>query len=173
MPPFDSGPSEDSTQEEPHHVRFRAQRDLGGPTARRSWDATYAHEDGWARFKVVVDMTDHTVAFIRSADDKYGPMLRALAGKRPGARPPAVPPSQRHESLTFDMEVVGTRMARLSAGVFNPSLAGDWFVIQVFLPRSAESFIMAFNDMTATGELAILPGRSVSAVLHALAAVFS
>lgn len=173
MAPFDSDASEGLTQEEPHHVRFRAQRDLGSPAARRAWDATYAHEDGWARFKIVVEMTSHTAAFIRTADDAYGPMLRALVGKRPGARPPTVPPTERHESLTFDMEVMGTRMSRLSAGVFNPSAAGDWFVLQVFLPRSAESFILAVNDKTATGELAIPPGRSVSAVVHALAAVFS
>ena len=173
MTPFDSDASEGSAKEEPQHVRFRAQRDPGSPSARPSWDATYGHEDGWARFRVVVDMASHTVAFVRTPDDVYAPILKALAGRRPGVRVPSLPPSERHSSVTFDMQVMGTRMSRLSAGVFNPSAVGDWSVIQVFLPQSAESFILAFNDKTASGELVVPSLRSLQVVISALAVVFS
>lgn len=172
MTPFDSDESEGSTQEEPQHVRFRAQRDPRSPPSRPSWDATYGHADGWARFRVVLDMAKHTVAFLRTSDDVYGPMLKALAGQRPGIRVPSVPASERHSSLTFDIQVMGTRMSRLSAGVFSPSAVGDWSVIQIFLPQSAESFILAFNDKTATGELVVPSIRSLQVVIKALAQVF-
>ena len=97
-------------------------------------------------------------------------MLRELAGKPPESLTPIPPPSRRIDSLTFDIEIIGLKMPRVGAGAVGP--AGDWLVVQAYLPRSTESFLLGVSNRLAAGEIIVSRPESGPTIVHVLTQVF-
>ncbi len=159
-------------QAAPRPLRFRTEVEPGGDPMRRRWQAVFSYGEGWSRFQFVVNLSRSTVTFHRSLDADYTAMLRALAGKPSGSLTPLPPPTAKVESLTFETEIVGLKMSRVDAGAFQAGPAGDWLVVQAFVPRGAESFLLGVNDRLNAGEIVITRSEAVPAVLQALSQVF-
>lgn len=159
-------------QAAPRPLRFRVEAEPGGDPMRRRWQAVFSYGEGWARFKIVVNLSRNSLTFHRSLDADYTAMLRALAGKPSGSVTPLPPPASRVESLTFETEIVGLKMSRVDAGAFQAGPAGDWLVVQAFVPRGAESFLVGVNDRLNAGEIVITRAEAVPVVVHALSQVF-
>lgn len=154
---------------EPTHLRFRTEAKPGGDPMRRRWEAIYSYGEGWARFDVVVNLTRSTLTLHRSLDADYSPMLRQLAGPAGSSTPL---PGRKVESMTFDVEILGYKMSRMSAGEFQVGRSGEWLVVQAFVPGSADSFLFGVNDRLNAGEIAVQSPRSMPAVLSTLSSVF-
>jgi hypothetical protein len=93
-------------------------------------------------------------------------------GKPTGSVTPLPIPRNRVDSLTLDVEILGLKMTRVDAGAFKAGRAGDWLVVQAFLPRSAESFLLGLNDRMNAGEIVVAKPDSVPAVVDTLSQVF-
>jgi hypothetical protein len=139
---------------------------------RRRWQAIFSYGEGWARFHFVINLNRNTVTFHRSLDVDYTAMLRVLSGKSQGSLTPLPPPTSKVESLTFDTEIVGLKMSRVDAGAFRAGPAGDWLVVQAFVPRGSESFLLGVNDRLNAAEIVITRPEAVTPVVHALMQVF-
>jgi hypothetical protein len=159
-------------QAAPRPLRFRAQAEPGGDPMRRRWQAIFSYGEGWTRFQFVVNLNRSTLTFHRSLDVDYTPMLRVLAGKSGASLTPLPPPTTRVDSLTFDVEIVGLKMSRVDAGAFKAGPAGDWLVVQAFVPRGSESFLVGVNDRLAAAEIVITRPEAAASVVHALTQVF-
>ncbi|UCC74717.1 MAG: hypothetical protein JSV86_09255 [Gemmatimonadota bacterium] len=139
---------------------------------RRRWQAIYSYGEGWSRFQFVVNLSRNTLTFHRSLDADYTAMIRALAGRPPGSLTPLPVPTGKVESITLETEIVGLKMSRVDAGAFQAGPSGDWLVVQAFVPRSSESFLLGVNDRLNAGEIVIARPEAVPAVIHALSQVF-
>ena len=159
-------------QAAPRPLRFRTEAEPGGDPMRRRWQAIYSYGEGWSRFQIVANLSRSTVTLHRSLDADYTAMLRALAGKANGSMTPLPPPTAKLESQTFETEIVGLKMTRVDAGAFQAGPAGDWLVMQAFVPRGAESFLLGVNDRLNAGEIIVARPESVPAVVQALLQVF-
>jgi hypothetical protein len=159
-------------QAAPRPLRFRAEAEPGGDPMRRRWQAIFSYGEGWARFHFVINLNRNTVTFHRSLDVDYTAMLRVLSGKSQGSLTPLPPPTSKVESLTFDTEIVGLKMSRVDAGAFRAGPAGDWLVVQAFVPRGSESFLLGVNDRLNAAEIVITRPEAVTPVVHALTQVF-
>jgi hypothetical protein len=138
----------------------------------RRWEGIYSYGEGWARFGIVVDLALNTLTLQRSPDADYGTLLSELAGKSSGRPPAAGSPESRVNRLGLDAELVGLKLSRASAGNFQAAPAGDWVVIQAFIPGGTESFLLGVNDRLASGEIYIPSAESIPAVMQALLQVF-
>ncbi|KPK80157.1 MAG: hypothetical protein AMS25_09920 [Gemmatimonas sp. SM23_52] len=161
-----------AVQAMPRPLRFRTEAEPSGDPLHRRWQAVYSYGEGWSRFHIVINLGRHVLTLQRLSDADYSAMLRALAGRPEGSLTPLPPPSIRVESLSFDLEVVGLKMARQNAGAFRADPSGDWLVVQAYLPRSVESFLLGVNDRLNAGELIIAKPESTPAVVRALSQVF-
>ncbi len=166
-----SSAQQPSVRTAPSHLRFRTEIEPSGDPMRRRWQAVYSYGEGWARFQVVANLNRGTLTLHRSPDADYSPMLRQLMGK-PNSVTPLPPATPKVESMAFDIEIFGYKMTRINAGDFQAGGLGDWLVVQAYVPRSAESFLIGVNDRLNTGEIVIQRAQSVPAVLHALSQVF-
>ncbi len=155
----------------PAHLRFRTEAEPGGDPMRRRWQAVYSYGEGWSRFGIVVNLERGKLTLHRSLEADYTPMLRQLVG-RPGSLTPLPLPKPKLESMTFDVEILGYKLARVSAGEFQPGRSGDWLVLQAFVPQSAESFLVGINDRLNAGEVVVPRVESEQPVFHALFQVF-
>ena len=161
-----------AVQAVPRPLRFRTEAQPSGDPLRRRWQAVYSYGEGWSRFYIVINLGRHVLTLQRLSDADYSAMLRALAGKPEGSLTPLPPPSTRVESLSFDIEIVGLKMTRQNAGAFRADASGDWLVVQAFVPRSVESFLLGVNDRLHAGELMMTKPESVPAVVRTLSQVF-
>jgi hypothetical protein len=155
----------------PSPLRFRTRPEQADDPVRRRWEAVYLYGDERFPFIIELDMSRLTLTLRRLEDVDYSPMLRELAGWPFGlttAHPPSGGPAR---SQTFDVEIIGLRMPGVH-GSFGSGPAGGWLVVQAFLPRSAESFLLGVNDNREAGEIAIQRAESVETVVQALAEVF-
>lgn len=159
-------------QAAPRPLRFRAEAEPGGDPMRRRWQAVFSYGEGWARFHFVINLNRNTVTFHRALDVDYTAMLRMLAGRSQNSLTPLPPPTAKLESLTFDTEIVGLKMSRVDAGAFKAGPEGDWLVVQAFVPRGSESFLVGVNDRLNAAEIVITRPEAVTTVVHALAQVF-
>lgn len=159
-------------QAPPSPLRFRTEAEPGGDPLRRRWQAVYSYGEGWSRFHVVVNLSRHQLTLHRLPDADYSAVLRALWGKPEGSQTPLPPPSRRVESLSFDIDIIGLKMSRQSAGSFRAGPEGDWLVVQAYVPRSVEWFLLGVNDRLNAGELVITKSEAVPAVVQALSQVF-
>ncbi len=139
---------------------------------RRRWEAIYAHGEGWSRFNIALDLSRNSCTLFRSPESDYSAMLRELAGKPDDSLTPVPPPSRRLQLLTFDMEILGLRLSRIGSDGSVATSAGDWLIIQAFVPGGAESFLLGVNDRLHSGELVMSTPNSGPAVIHALSRVF-
>jgi hypothetical protein len=139
---------------------------------RRRWQAVFSYGEGWSRFHFVVNLNRNTLTFHRSLDVDYSAMLRVLAGQPQGSLTPLPPPTTKLESFTFDTEIVGLKMSRVNAGAFKAGPEGDWLVLQAFVPRGSESFLVGVNDRLNAAEIVISRPEAVTTVVHALTQVF-
>lgn len=155
----------------PAHLRFRTEAEPGGDPMRRRWKAVFSYGEGWSRFSIVVNLERGTLTLHRSLEADYSPMLRQLVG-RPSALTPLPLPKRKLESMTFDVEILGYKLARISAGEFQAGRSGDWLVVQAFVPNSAQSFLVGVNDRLNAGEVVIPRAESEPAVFHVLSQVF-
>lgn len=160
-----------SVRTTPSHLRFRTEIDPSADPMRRRWQAVYSYGEGWARFNIAVNLNRGTLALHRTQDADYAPMLRQLMGK-PNSVTPIPPANPKVESMSFDIDILGYKMTRITAGEFQAAGLGDWLVVQAYVPRSAESFVMGVNDRMNTGEIVIPRTQSVPAVLHVLSQIF-
>ena len=156
----------------PRPLRFRAEAEPGGDPMRRRWQAIFSYGEGWSRFHFVINLNRNTLTFHRSLDVDYTAMLRALAGKPQGSLTPLPPSTTKVESLTFDTEIVGLKMSRVDAGAFKAGPEGDWLVVQAFVPRGSESFLVGVNDRLNAAEIVITRPEAITSVVHALTQVF-
>lgn len=161
-----------AVQAVPRPLRFRAQAEPGGDPMRRRWQAIFSYGEGWSRFHFVINLNRNTLTIHRSLDVDYTAMLRALAGKPHGSLTPLPPPTTRVESLTFDTEIIGLKMSRVNAGAFRAGPEGDWLVVQAFVPRGSESFLLGVNDRLNAGEIVIPRPEAATSVVHAFLQVF-
>ncbi|UCF21197.1 MAG: hypothetical protein JSU87_07370 [Gemmatimonadota bacterium] len=153
-------------------VRFRTEPQRSLDTAERIWQGVYSYADGWARFGITIDATLNRLTLRRSSGSDYSEMLHQLVGR---AAEPALNTAVRGprvEQLSFEMEIVGVKLTRVSAGVFKPGPGGDWLVVQAFVSGGSDAFLLGINDHMATGELFIPRSESSPVVLKALARVF-
>ncbi len=153
-------------------VRFRTEPQRSLDTTERIWQGVYSYADGWARFGITIDATLNRLTLRRSAGSDYGVMLLELVGKTAGAALKKAVPGPSVAQLSFEIEIVGVKLTRVSAGVFQPGPGGDWLVVQAFVPGGSESFLLGINDHMAAGELFIPQPESSPAILKALARVF-
>ena len=147
--------------------RFRANPEPGGDPARRLYRVTYSHDDGWSYFNIALDLGRNTCTLYRAGDADYTILLNHLAVTFTGEPLPRGLPTAESESLELDFELMGLRMTReLSAettdpgafsGAFRADSAGDWLVVQVFVPGGTDTFILALNERMAGGEISIEP----------------
>jgi len=156
----------------PRSLRFRTQPEEKGDPSRRRYQAVYSHEDGWSRFKLALDLARHSLTFFRAPNEDYGPLLLDLAGRPPGI-PRIPPPERRVDSLSFDIEVIGLKMASVQPRAGTGARSGEWSVVQAFVPGGSDSFLLGVNDRLAAGEIVIARPQSVRAVVLALATVFA
>jgi hypothetical protein len=155
------------------HVRFRTESEPGIDNLNRRWQAIYAHGQGWARFRVVIDLSRHICTFYRVPESDYSALLRELAGKSPEGMTPIPPPSKRVDSLSFDMDIVGLKMPRVRpGGTTTTGPAGDWLVVQAYLPGSTQSFLFGVSNRLGAGEIVVPKAEWGPAVVHSLAQVF-
>lgn len=159
-------------QAAPRPLRFRAEAEPGGDPMRRRWQAIFSYGEGWSRFRFVVNLNRNTLTFHRSLDVDYSAMLRMLGGKSTASLTPLPPPTAKVEALTFDTEIIGLKMSRVDAGAFRAGPAGDWLVVQAFVPRGSESFLLGVNDRLNAAEIVIPRAEAVTSVVHALTQVF-
>jgi hypothetical protein len=159
-------------QAAPRPLRFRAEAEPGGDPMRRRWQAIFSYGEGWSRFHFVINLNRNTLTFHRSLDVDYSAMLRVLAGKPQVSLTPLPPATTKLESLTFDTEIVGLKMSRVNAGAFKAGPEGDWLVVQAFVPRGSESFLVGVNDRLNAAEIVITRPEAVTSVVHALTQVF-
>ncbi len=160
-----------SVRTAPSHLRFRTEMEPSGDPMRRRWQAVYSYGEGWARFTMAVNLNRGTLTLHRTQDADYAPMLRQLMGK-PSSVTPIPPATPKVESMSFDIEILGYKMTRINAGDFQAGGLGDWLVVQAYVPRSAESFVLGVNDRLNAGEIVIKRTQSVPAVLHVLSQIF-
>jgi hypothetical protein len=168
----DAGQQPFSIQVAPRPLRFRTEVEPGGDPMRRRWQAIYSYGEGWARFQIVANLSRNTLTLHRAVDADYSAMLEALAGGPQGSLTPLPPPTTKLESLTFDTEIIGLKMSRVDAGVFQAGPAGDWLVLQAFVPRGSESFLLGVNDRLNAAEIVIMRPEAMTAIVHALSQVF-
>ena len=161
-----------ATQARPGLLRFRTESEPGGDPMRRRWQAVYSYGEGWARFQIAMNLGRNTLTLFRTLEADYTAMLRDLADKPMGSLTPIPPPSPKVESLSFDVELIGLKMTRVNAGAFQEGPAGEWLVVQAYVPRSAESFLVGVNDKLNAGEIVIPNIDSAPIVVHALMQVF-
>lgn len=166
------GPSETVSTPVAGQVRFRTEREPGIDPMRRRWEAIFAHRDGWSRFAIALDLTRNSCTLFRAPDGDYKAMLRELAGKAVDSVTPLPPPTRRLQLLTFDVEVIGMRMSRINSGASLGGDAGDWMVVQAFVPGGAQSFLLGINDRLHTGEIVTSTAESGIAVFQTLSQVF-
>lgn len=152
------------------HVRFRAESEPGLDSLSRRWQATYSHGQNWSRFGIAIDLSRHTCTITRTPETGYAALLRELAGKPADSLTPIPPPSRRVDSLTFDMDIIGLKMPRVRAGATGP--AGDWLVVQAYLPGSTESFLLGVSSRLAAGEIVVSRPEAGPAIVHTLSQVF-
>ena len=152
------------------HVRFRAESEPGQNSLNRRWQATYSHGQDWSHFGIAIDLSRQTCTLSRTAETDYSSLLRELAGKPPESLTPIPPPSRRIDSLTFDIEIIGLKMPRVGAGAVGP--AGDWLVVQAYLPRSTESFLLGVSNRLEAGEIIVSRPESGPTIVHVLTQVF-
>ncbi len=139
---------------------------------QRGWQGVYSFGEGWSCFDIRLDLDRMTLTLRRWPDAEYDAFLRKLAGRSDGSTTPLPPPAGRVDARTFDIELIGLKMAKVNAGAIQRGPNGDWLVVQAFLPRSAESFLFGVNDSLQAGELVIPRPESVSAVVHAFNQLF-
>lgn len=156
----------------PRTVRFRTRVVHGGDSLRRAWQGVYSYGEGWSCFDIRLDLDRMTLTLRRLAEFDYDPFLRKLAGRPDGSTTPVPPPVARVEARTFDIELIGLKMAKVNAGAIQSGPNGEWLVVQAFLPRSAESFLFGVNDSLQAGEVVVPRPESISAVVHAFSQVF-
>ncbi len=154
------------------HVRFRTESEMGMSALQRRWQAMYSYGDGWSRFKISVDLNRGKCTLVRAPDADYSAMLRELVGKTKESLTPLPPPTRRVESLTFDVDIIGLKMSRVSAREVPSGPAGDWLVVQAYLPGSTESFLLGVSNRLSAGEIIVPKAESAPAVLQALSQVF-
>ncbi len=159
------------TEEPPRPLRFRSKPEEGDEPVSRRWEAVYLYGDDRFPFNIELDLSRLTLTLYRQAEVNYSPMLRELAGWPFGLdiTPPHSGESTR--SLTLDVELIGLRMPGVH-GSFGSGPAGEWLVVQAFLPRSAESFLLGVNDRQQAGEIAIPRSEDLEEVFQTLARVF-
>ena len=166
-----AGDSDPFAQNGPRILRFRARREGQGDSTLRRYQATYSHSDGWSRFTIELDIAQNSLTLRRYPDDDYQEMLLDLAG-----RPPTIPripaPKNTVDSLGFDMEVIGFRMATVQREVTREGRSGDWTVVKAYLPGGADSFLLGTNEPLAAGEILIPRPESTRTVVLTLAKVF-
>jgi hypothetical protein len=140
----------------------------------RRWQAIYAHGQGWARFRIAIDLGRQTCTLYRTPDSDYSAMLRELEGKSPDALTPIPKPAKKVDSLTFDVEVVGLKMPRVSPGATAAAgPAGDWLVVQAYLPGSTDHFLLGVSNRLGAGEFVVPKAESGPTVVHVLSQVFA
>ncbi len=64
------------------------------------------------------------------------------------------------------------RMSRINSGASLGGDAGDWLVVQAFVPGGAQSFLLGINDRLHAGEIVTSTPESGLAVFHTLSQVF-
>jgi hypothetical protein len=154
------------------HVRFRAESEMGLGALQRRWSATYSWGEGRSRFRITVDLDRSRLTLARTPEADYSALLRDLAGRTPESLTPLPPPSRRVETLTFDIDIVGLKMSDVNLQAAPSGPAGDWLVVQAYLPGSSEFFLLGISNRLAAGEIVIPRPQAGPAVLQALSQVF-
>ena len=154
------------------HVRFRTEREMGLGALQRRWLATHSWAEGLSRFKITVDLDHSRLTLARVPEADYSALLRDLAGKTHESPTPLPPPLRRVESLTFDIDIIGLKMSQVNTRAVASGPAGDWLVVQSYLPGSSESFLLGVSNRHSAGEIVIPKPESGPAIYQALSQVF-
>ncbi|MGD8698829.1 MAG: hypothetical protein PVJ43_06035 [Gemmatimonadales bacterium] len=154
------------------HVRFRTEREMGLGALQRRWLATHSWVDGQARFKITIDLDHGRLTLARTPEADYSALLEDLAGKDHESLTPLPPPSRRVESLTFDIDIIGLKMSRVNTRELAGGPAGDWLVVQAYLPGSSESFLLGVSNRLSAGEIVVPKAASGPSIIQALSEVF-
>ena len=154
------------------HVRFRTESEPDVDPMRRRWQAIHTHGQGAARFQIRTDLGRNTCTISRTADSDYTALLRELAGKTSESVTPVPPPTRRTDSLTFDIDINGLKLPKVASQSAAVGPAGDWLVVQVYLPGSTEWFLLGISDRQGAGEIFVPKAEAGPVVLHALNQVF-
>lgn len=154
------------------HVRFRTETEMGLGALQRRWQATHSSGDSWSKFKIQIDLNRHRCTLARMRETDYSALLRDLAGKGDESLTPLPPPPRRVESLTFDIDIIGLKMSHVKPRAVTSGPAGDWLVVQAYLPGSSESFLLGISNRLSAGEIVIPKPESGRAVVQALSQVF-
>lgn len=149
-------------------VRFRTEPQPSLDSSERIWQGVYSYADGQARFRITIDVTLNRFTLQRSQGSDYKAMLRQLVGKAASHALQAAASGSRVEHLNFDIEIIGVKLTRVGAGVFEPGPGGDWFVVQAFVPGGSDSFLLGVNDHMAAGEFFVPRPESTGAVAREL-----
>ncbi len=165
-------------------LRFRTDADPAGSSpAHRHWKARYASPDGsWAPFDLDIDFDRGTCVLQRASGSDYRPLVCDLVRTFLGvetSNPPRV--RDRVNTLALPFEIVGLKMSRSLGGLtpadgpghYRSSPAGDWMVLQVFVPGRSESFLLGINDRQGCGELVPTGKDDGAPVIKTLARVFN
>ncbi|MGD8868560.1 MAG: hypothetical protein PVI01_13055 [Gemmatimonadales bacterium] len=155
------------------HVRFRTESEMGLGALQRRWQATHSSAKGWSCFKITIDLDRHRCTLGRVPETDYSALLRDLAGKTDESLTPLPPPPRRVESLTFDIDIIGLKMSQVTPrAAARGGPAGDWLVVQAYLPGSTESFLLGVSNRFSAGEIVVPKPESGRAVIQALSQVF-
>ncbi len=165
-----SDPSSSAGPTAPARVRFRVQSQPGRTETQRRWQAAYAVGEEWRGFGISIDLGRGTCTFYRTAGQPLAALLQELSEQAAAAAPLSTP-SRRLESLQLDAAVVGLRMPKVETVADRAGGAGDWLVVQVYLPGSAQSFLLGLNSSQGAGEIAVPTPDVLPAVVHTLAEV--
>lgn len=153
-------------------LRFRTETEMGLGALQRRWQATHSSGESWSRFKIQIDLNRHRCTLARMPETDYSALLRDLAGKTEESLTPLPPPSRRVGSLTFDIDIIGLKMSQVGRRAATSGPAGDWLVVQAYLPGSSESFLLGISNRLSAGEIVIPKPESGRAVFQALSQVF-
>jgi hypothetical protein len=155
----------------PARVRFRAQGQPGRTETERRWQAAYSVGEDWGRFEISIDLGRGTCTLHRSPGSPPSALLEELAGQGASGATPVPPPTERADSLELDADVIGLKMPKVEPVADRAGGAGDWLVVQVYLPGSTESFLLGLNEHQGSGEIAVLKAEALTAVVRTLARV--
>lgn len=151
------------------HVRFRTESEPDVDPMRRRWQAIHTHGQVAARFQIRMDLGRNTCTILRMAGSDYTGLLAELAGTTSESLPQA---THRANSLTFDIDIIGLKLPKVATQSAAVGPAGDWLVVQMYLPGSTESFLLGVSNRQGAGEISVPNAEAGPAVLHALKQVF-
>ena len=166
----------------PGLFRFRANPETGGEPSRRYYRAIYSHEAGGSSFQFSIDLGRNVCTFHRQPGVEYANLLRDISASLTGSPGPIEPPDPPTDLVALDFELIGMTMSRaygmvgasdsLGASIFQAEPPGDWFVIQLFVPNSADAFLLAVNEHIGAGEIMLTSLDSGPSVLQPFVQVF-